>query len=90
MQPEGAGLRLRVSRYGFGSGSGRVDEQGHDGCCGDQLMQQLQSLRPDLHVQDAHAREVAARSVQAGDKSKRERIEPDHEDDRNRRGCCLC
>jgi hypothetical protein len=90
LQPEGAGRCLRVSRYGFSSRSGRVNEQGHDGRRGDQFMQQLQPLRPDLHVHDAHAREVAARAAQAGDKSKRERVEPCHEDNRNCRGCCLC
>jgi hypothetical protein len=90
LQPEGAGRCLRVSRYGFSSRSGRVNEQGHDGRRGDQFMQQLQPLRPDLHVHDAHAREVAARAAQAGDKSKRERVEPCHEDNRNYRGCCLC
>ena len=76
LQSKGAGRCLRISRYGFGSGSGRVDEQGHDGRRGDQLMQQLQPLRPDLHVQDAHAREVASRPVQAGDKAKRQRVAP--------------
>src|SRR4029077_791670 len=90
LQPEGAGLRLRVPRYGFGSGSCRVDEQGHDSCCRDQLMHQFQSLRSDLHVQDAHAREVAARAAQAGDQSKSERIEPYHGDDGDRLVCCLC
>ena len=70
LQPEGAGRRLQVSRLGLGnSGIGRVDEQGNDGRRGDQLVQQFQPLRPYLHVQDGHAREVAARSVQAGDKS---------------------
>ena len=37
-----------------------------------------------------HAREVAARSVQAGDKSDRDRVAAGHEDDRNRRGRRLC
>jgi hypothetical protein len=56
-------------------------------------VQQAELLRPYLHAQVGHAREVAARSVQAGDKSHQDRIEPYLEDDRNRRGCrlgCKC
>ena len=47
-----------------------LTSRANDGRRGDQLVQQLQPLRPYLHVQRGHAREVAARSVQAGDKSK--------------------
>src|SRR6266478_870004 len=57
---------------------------------GDQLMQQLQPLRPYLHVQSGYPRNVAARSVQASDKSNRYRIDRYAEDDRNRRGGRLC
>jgi hypothetical protein len=49
-------------------------------------VQQSQLLQPYLHAQVGHARKVAARSVQAGDKSKRDRVEPKLEDDRNCRG----
>ena len=42
----------------------------------DQLVQQLQPLRPQLQVQIAHARDVAARPVQAGDKAELDRIVP--------------
>jgi hypothetical protein len=48
-------------------------------------MQQLQPLRPYLHVQRRYAREVAARSVQAGDKSNLDRVDRYREDDGNRR-----
>ena len=43
---------------------------------GDQLAQQLQPLRPQLGVQVADAGEVAARPGQAGDKSRRHRVDP--------------
>ena len=46
-------------------------------------MQHLQPLRRKLRVQRGHAREVAARSVQAGDKSKLHRVAPGGEDDWN-------
>ena len=40
LQPEGVGRRLHVSRYGLGNGGmSRVNEQGNDGGCGDQLVQ---------------------------------------------------
>jgi ABC transporter substrate binding protein len=46
LQSEGAGRRLYLSRLGRGTGTGRVDEQGHDGSRWDYLGQQLQPLRP--------------------------------------------
>src|SRR5216683_8325753 len=76
LQSEGARRHLQVSRYGVGTSAiGRVDQYGEVRRCGDQLMQQVQPLRPQLHVQDAHARDVAARSAQAGDKSNLYRVE---------------
>ena len=81
----GRGPPPAVSLVGLGVGVGRVDEQRHEGRHRDQLVQQLQPLRPQLHVQGGRAREVRARPVQAGDKSKLDRVATDHEDDRNRR-----
>jgi hypothetical protein len=65
-KPEAAGRDLRVSRSGLGkSGTGRVDEQGNEGCRGDQGVQQLHPLRHYLQVQRGHARKVAARPAPA-------------------------
>ena len=58
LPPEGAGRGLRVSRLDLGVGVGRVDEQRHDGRHRDQLVQQLQPLRPQLYVQGDRACEV--------------------------------
>ena len=57
---------------------------------GTNLVQQLQPLRPYLHVQRDHAREVAARSAEAGDKTSLDRVAAAVEDDRNRRGRRFC
>jgi len=47
LQPEGLGRRLQFLRCGLSTrGIGRVDERGDDGCGRDQLVQQLQPLRP--------------------------------------------
>ncbi len=73
-------------RQTLGIGIGRVDEQRNDGGRGDQLVQQLQPLRRQLRVQQAHAGEIAARPVQAGDKAELDRIEAHDEHDRNGRG----
>jgi hypothetical protein len=57
-------------------------------------VQRLQPLRPHLNAQRGHARNVAARPVQAGDKSSFDRVDPCLEDDGNRRSrrlgrvCC--
>src|SRR6266481_7875876 len=52
LQPEGVGSRLQLLRCGLSTrGIGWVDEHGNDGGSGDQLVQQLQPLRPWLHVQ---------------------------------------
>ncbi len=49
-------------------------------------MQQLQPLRPQLHVQRDHAGQVAARPVEAGDEAGLHDIDARAEDDGNRRG----
>ena len=91
LQPEGAGRRLQVSSIGLGENRiGRVDEERNDGFAGQQVMQQLKLLLRYHAGQCGDAREVAARSVQAGDKSNLDRVGAGHEDDRNRRGRRLC
>src|SRR5262249_4440606 len=56
--------------------TGRVGEEPDSGHGGDELAQQFQSLRRDLRIQVAYTSEVAARSIQAGDKSSRDRVPP--------------
>jgi hypothetical protein len=41
LEPEPAGSRRHVSRFGLSIGPGRVDEQGNAGCRGEEFMQQL-------------------------------------------------
>ena len=40
---------------------------------------QLEPLRRKLHVQRDHARDIAARPIEAGDKSSFDRVGPGHE-----------
>jgi Phage integrase family len=88
LEPELAGGRLRVSQQGFRKRAiGRVDEKRDAGRGRDQLVQQLQLLRRDLDARVGHAREVAAGPIQAGDEAKRNRVEPDLEDNRCSCGC---
>ena len=71
-QPEGAGRRLYVSREGLGKGISWVDEECNNGRHGGDLVQQLKPLRPQLHAQVGHAREVAAWPGEAGDQGRRQ------------------
>src|SRR5262249_28246307 len=65
---------LQVLQLDRGVGVGRIDEQTHDGHRGDQLVQQFQTLWHNLDVEHAGAREVAARAVEAANKSKVDRV----------------
>src|ERR1035437_10558317 len=53
-------------------------------------MQQLQPLRPQLHIQQTYAREIATRPGKAGDESRRAWVCPHLENDRYGRGRRLC
>src|ERR1017187_8208250 len=83
LQPQGAGRRLHGSQIARNARIGGVDEQSNDGRRGYQFAQQLQPLRPYLHVQRRYSREVAAGSVQAGNKSNLDRVARYRKDDRN-------
>jgi len=65
LEPKFAGRRLHISRKGLGIGIVRVDEEPNDVGRGDELMQQLQSLWPDFHVQASNAGDIAARPAKA-------------------------
>jgi hypothetical protein len=87
---EAAGRRSQALQCGLDIGIGRVDEKRNNVRGGDQLVEQLQPLRGELHVQGNHAREIASRSAEAGDQTKFDRIGRDEEHDWNRSGCCPC
>src|SRR5215472_13511198 len=53
---------------------------------GPQFTQQLQPFRLHLGHKPAHTRDVAARTMQAGDDAAPDRVGSPHEHDRNRRG----
>src|SRR5262249_22021195 len=90
-QAEGAGRRLQGSCIYLGkSGIGRVDEVRNGARRGDQFVQQFQPLRRYLRVQVGHARDVAARSVKAGDEVELDRVGGQFDDDRNGRRRCPC
>src|SRR5262245_34171940 len=90
LQSEVAGRCSQALQCGLDIGIGRVDENGNDVRGGDQLVQQLQSLRSELHVQSNHAREIASRSAEGSDQTKLDRVAAGIEHDRNRSGCCPC
>src|SRR5262245_3776792 len=89
-EPKGPGSVLQMSRQNLDIATGRIDECTDNLCRWDDLVQQFQSLRLEFLPQRGHARDVAARSVQAGDQAELHRITPGREDDRDRRGCALC
>ena len=70
-------------------GTFRFTKHANRRCLGNDLAQQLQSLRPDLAAEPAHAGDVAARPVEAGDEAVLDRIGAGSEDDRHRRCCGL-
>src|SRR5215831_8131411 len=90
VQPQFAGCRLEISRLGLGTGKGWVYKPGYGGRPRHKLVQHLQLLLYQLHAQIGHACDVAARSAEAGDKSKRDRVGRSREDNRYRRGRRLC
>ena len=69
LQSEVVGRPSQALQCSLDIGIGRVDEKRNDVRGGDQLVQQLQSLGGELHVQGNHAREIASRSAEAGDQA---------------------
>jgi hypothetical protein len=61
---------LRIPRRALGKLIDRVDEKRNVGRSGEDLVHQLKLLWLNLNIQRGQAREVAARSAQAGDKPK--------------------
>jgi len=62
-----------------------IDEHGNRSCFGQQFAQQLETLWPHLDIHIGDASEVAAGSVEAFDKTDRNRVDRCRKDDRNGR-----
>jgi hypothetical protein len=91
VQPQGAGGGLRVFRYCLGiQGIGRIDEDRYTGSPGYQISQQPKLLCGQLSIEKIHARDVAARPVEARDKADLYRVRTRGEDDRDCRRRSLC
>jgi hypothetical protein len=70
-QSHGASSQFHVSQRRFRSCSvGRVDKHGNTSGCGHQLAQEFQALCHQLGSEDINPCQVAARSVEAGNKIK--------------------
>jgi hypothetical protein len=67
----------------------RVRENAEPGSIGEQLAEQLQSFRPQLVSEDEAAGNVPAWPVEAGDKTRCDRVNAGDKDDRYGRGRCL-
>src|SRR5262249_11867516 len=81
------GLHLTSIRLGIGNV--RIHEVGNCRRFGHELVQQLQSLRRQQNGEKAHARDVAARPIEAGDKAELDWVAAGCKDDWPLRGCCL-
>src|SRR5262245_6540994 len=64
----------------------RINERRKARCVWQQLMQNSEPLGPNLRTHGTDTGDVAARSVQAGDEAKLDRVAAGAEDDRNCRG----
>src|SRR5262245_13526677 len=90
LQSDGASSRCHVSQRGFGTRNiGRIDEHCHTSPSGHQFMQKVQSLCRQLSGEKIDACGVAARSSEAADKTKFDRVFVDAEYDGDGRGCRL-
>jgi hypothetical protein len=87
LQAQRAGRRLEMFRHDIAAGKGWVDERGQGARLGEQLMQELESLPIQLHVQRGHACEVATRSIEACSEADLNWIGASDENNGNR-GCC--
>ena len=90
LDPEATGRCLQLLRFGFEKRIGWVDEQSHDACRGDQLVQQLQPFWRHFHVRLGHTRDIAARPAKTGDDVELHGIADGGEDNRNSGRRCLC
>src|SRR5262249_5500543 len=89
LSPEGACGVRHVIALGFGIRIIRIEQQADHGGVWHERMQQLESLCRKRSDIPAHARCVAAWSVEAGDQAGCDRIDSRRKNDRNSRGRCL-
>src|SRR5262245_47051076 len=73
---------LHLTRTGLGIRVAWVNEKPDRPCVGNDFAEQFQSLRRKLPAQAGHARNVAARPVEAGDKADPDWITSHLKDDR--------
>ena len=87
LQTECVRCRLHIPPQRLGVRIGRIDQQRNDRRDGYQIMQQLQSFRPQLQVEPCHAREIATRLVEALDEAEIDGVAAGREYNGNRRRC---
>jgi hypothetical protein len=91
LHSKGMGCRLQTAQKGLSEGgTGRVNKHAETGRGGQQLVQQLEPLRPHLCIQVGHACQVAAGPAQACNKSNLDRVNSYPEDDRDGGSGGLC
>ncbi len=89
--PRVAAASCRTLDWASARASGLVDEHCNDTVAvGTNSCISSSRFGSSSTSQPGHAREVAARPVEAGDKPSLDRVVADPEDDRNRRGCRFC
>src|SRR5215472_379000 len=92
LEPESTSRCMYFSGYDFGIAIIRIDEQA-DYWRRHKFVEQFEPFGRELHIQQAHTREIATGTVQAGNESCLHRVGPHLEDDRDRRSrrfCCDC
>src|SRR5262249_374307 len=87
LHASGAGSRFEVPQRGL-RGVAWIDENRHTSNSRDKLTQELQSLRRQLTADKVDARRVATRPGETRDKTKRDRVFGEDEDNGDCRGCC--
>ena len=74
LQPKSVGDRLSLTCLALcDSGTGRIDKERKNVCCGQKLVQYFQPFRQHLFRQLGYAGDVATRAVEAGDQTKFDR-----------------
>ena len=80
-KPEDVRSLLRLSYVAFAVRIGRINQRADDSDIGHGFVQHFQHFRHDGRGEKAHARDVATRSVHAGDKAELDRIAANGKDD---------
>ena len=86
LKPEAARRLEQIAGFDLRKRTGRIDDQGEDGCGRHQLVEEFEPLRSDLSRQVGDPRDIAAGPVEAGDQPKLHRVGADLEDYWDRSG----